>query len=417
MKVEQAYLGTLLKENYLIKDSGLKANQFERAWHIALFSSMKKLVGKGNSVDIATLSLEGNLENFGGVTYLNDLIALANSKKVDEYEKLVLESWKEREKKNILAVAKEEDWEIAKVISSLDTINEVRDDDHTSIADALVRVFEAPWKQTSQQKGVLTGIHRLDDMTNGFQNGEFTIVAARPSMGKSDVMLHFAKQAGWAGHLPLVFSLEMPEKSLTDRLIASTGGINRMKMRDPYKSLTPKQKENWSHIVGRVTETNIQIFDGAGQTVSEMRAKARKLTHQYPDKKPIIIIDYLTLIRPLHHHNGNANAQVTEISRDLKDMAKEFACPVIALSQLSRSVEQRQDKRPFLSDIRDSGSVEQDADVVMFLYREKYYDKESDNKLLEIIVAKQRNGPVGTVNTVYNEFTGEILDAYHTRAV
>ncbi|MBP1917213.1 replicative DNA helicase [Lederbergia galactosidilyticus] len=417
MKVEQAYLGTLLKENYLINDSGLKASQFEQAWHIALFASMKNLVGKGNSVDIATLSIESNLESFGGASYINDLISLANPQKVEEYEQLVLDAWKEREKKNILSIAKEEDWEIAKVISSLDAINEVRDDDHTSIADALVRVFEAPWKQTSQPKGVLTGIKRLDDMTNGFQNGELTIVAARPSMGKSDVMLHFAKQAGWNNHLPLIFSLEMPEKSLTDRLIASTGGINRMKMRDPYKSLTPSQKENWSHIVGRVTETNIQIFDGAGQTVAEMRAKARKQMHQYPDKKPILIIDYMTLIRPLHHHNGNANAQVTEISRDLKGMAKEFNCPVVVLSQLSRKVDERADKRPFLSDIRDSGSVEQDADVVMFLYREKYYDKDSDNKQLEIIVAKQRNGPIGTVSTIYNEFTGEILDAYHTRAV
>lgn len=417
MKIEQAYLGTLLKENYLIKDSGLKANQFEQAWHVALFASMKKLVAKGNSVDLATLSIESDLENFGGASYINDLISLANPQKVEEYEQLVLDAWKEREKKNILAIAKEEDWEIARVISALDAINEVRDDDHTSIADALARLYEAPWSETATQKGVLSGIKQLDDMANGFQDSELTIVAARPSMGKTDIMLHFAKQAGWRGHLPIIFSLEMPKEKLTERLVASTGGFNRMKMRDPNKNLTPTQKQHWPHVIGRANESNIEMFDAPGQTVAEMRAKTRKMVHQHPGKKPVIIVDYLTLIRPQHDHGGNANAQVTEISRDLKGLAKEFNCPVIVLSQLSRAVEQRQNKRPILSDIRDSGSVEQDADMVMFLYREKYYEPNSDNKQLEIIVAKQRNGPVGTVVTIYNEFTGEILDAYHTRAV
>ena len=245
-------------------------------------------------------------------------------------------------------------------------------------------------------------------MTGGFQDGEVTILAARPSMGKSDVMLHFAKAAGWAGYLPIVFSLEMPEKLITSRLIASTGGYNRLKMRDPGKMLSQSQKDRWADVIGYLNQTNIQIFDGAGQTISEMRAKTRKMMHQFPNMKPVIFIDYLTLIRSAETYGGNSHLQVTEISRNLKTMAKDFECPVVCLAQLNRSVETRAEKRPMMSDIRESGSVEQDADVILFLYREKYYDKETENPYLEIIVSKNRNGPVGAIQVKYNEFTGLI---------
>ena len=247
-------------------------------------------------------------------------------------------------------------------------------------------------------------------MTGGFQDGEVTILAARPSMGKTDVMLHFAKMSGWAGYLPLVFSLEMPEKLITSRLIASTGGFNRRKMRDPKRMLNQDQKNKWSDVIGELTETNMQIFDGAGQTIAEMRAKTRKMMNQFPYKKPILFIDYLTLIHSGQSYGGNSHLQVTEISKSLKTMAKDFDCPVICLAQLNRSVESRADKRPMMSDIRESGSVEQDADVILFLYREVYYDKESQNHSLEIIVSKNRNGPVGSVAVNYNEHTGKIED-------
>jgi replicative DNA helicase len=153
---------------------------------------------------------------------------------------------------------------------------------------------------------------------------------------------------------------------------------------------------------------HIQIFDGVEQTIAEMRAKTRKLMSQFPDKKPILFIDYLTLISSCQFYGGNAHIQVTEISKALKTMAKEFDCPVICLAQLNRSVESRTDKRPVMSDIRESGSVEQDADVNMFLYRDVYYDKNSENHFLEIIVSKNRNGPMGTVKVNYSVETGTI---------
>ncbi|KEF40147.1 replicative DNA helicase [Schinkia azotoformans MEV2011] len=417
MIAEKAFLGTIIKHNYLLKDTKIRSEQLEDARHQQLLNSMKWLSQDGKSINVVTLSTVPNLEGLGGISYINELTSFANSQKFEEYESLVQDAWKEREKNNILTRASQEGWEIGKVITELDAINEIKVDDYTSINDSLAEVYDAPWQKQAVKKGVPTGIAQLNRVTNGFQSSEVTVIAARPSMGKTDVLCHFSKQAGWNGYLPIIFSLEMPADSIRDRLIASTGRFNRLKMKDPYERLTEHQKNNWNNVLGNVSITNIQIFDGAGQTISEMRAKTRKMIHSFPDKKPIIFIDYLTLIRSENFFGGNAHLQVTEISKNLKAMAKEFNCPVVTLAQLNRSVEQRSDKRPMMSDIRESGSVEQDADLIMFLYREKYYNKDSDDNTLELIIAKNRNGPVGTVRVQYNEHTGEITDDNGKRAV
>lgn len=406
--VETAFLGCLIKANYLIKDTVIRPEQLEGTTHQELMRRMIDFHNDGKNIDLISLTTMPDLENFGGMSYLSSLLAHADVEKFDEFEALILDLWKEREKKSILALANMGNWEITKVIAELDKINQVKMNDHTSLNQALVSMYEAPWQEQEVMKMATTGIRKLDEITGGFQDGEVTILAARPSMGKTDVMLHFAKAAGWAGYLPIVFSLEMPEKLITSRLIASTGGYNRLKMRNPGKMLNQSQKDRWADVIGHLNETTIQIFDGAGQTVSEMRAKTRKMLHQYPDLKPVIFIDYLTLIRSSELYGGNAHLQITEISRNLKTMAKDFDCPVICLAQLNRSVETRAEKRPMMSDIRESGSIEQDADVILFLYREKYYDKNTENPFLEIIVSKNRNGPVGTIHVTYNEFTGMI---------
>ncbi|MEK5442469.1 DnaB-like helicase C-terminal domain-containing protein [Fredinandcohnia sp. FSL W7-1320] len=405
---ETAYLGCLIKANYLIKDTVIYPEQLEGALHQELMRRMVDISNAGKSIDLISLTTMPDLENFGGMSYLSSLLSHADVEKYEEFEGLIIDLWKEREKKNILTLASMGNWEISRVIGELDKINQVKINDHTPLDQALVQMYEAPWQEQEVMKTATSGIRKLDEMTGGFQDGEVTILAARPSMGKTDVMLHFAKEAGWAGYLPIVFSLEMPEKLITTRLIASTGGYNRLKMRDPQKLLSQSQKDRWADIIGYLNETNIQIFDGAGQTVSEMRAKTRKMLHQFPNMKPIIFIDYLTLIHSSELYGGNAHLQVTEISRNLKTLAKDFNCPVICLAQLNRSVETRAEKRPMMSDIRESGSIEQDADVILFLYREKYYDKETDNPFLEIIVSKNRNGPVGTIQVTYNEYTGII---------
>ena len=247
-------------------------------------------------------------------------------------------------------------------------------------------------------------------MTNGFQDGELFILAARPSMGKTDTLDHFAISAGLKGHLPIVFSLEMKRETLIDRLIAAVGSINRLNMRDPYTTMSDEQKAKWTQAIGILSTANIEIDDCPGMTVPQIRASARKLIKQNPDKKPIIFIDYLQIIRG-NNPRDNQTQIIGQISWDLKQMAREFNCPVVCLSQLNRSVEQRQDKRPIMSDIRDSGNIEQDADVIAFLYRDEYYSKESEAKnQLEIILAKHRNGPTGTVTAAYVKETGRLLN-------
>jgi replicative DNA helicase len=408
--VEKTFLGSLMKAEYLLHDTVIQPEHLESTRHKEIMRKMVELNHAGRNIDLITLTTLPNLESLGGMSYLSELLSFADVEKFDGTEKLILDLWKEREKRNILKVAAMNDWEIAKLIGELEKMNQVKMDDHTSLTQALADIFEAPWEDPRSLKSATTGIKMLDEVTGGFQGGEVTIIAARPSMGKTDVMLHFAKMTGWAGYLPLVFSLEMPEKLITSRLIASTGGFNRTKMRDPKRMLTQNQKNQWSDVIGHLGNTNIQIFDGAGQTIAEMRAKTRKLMSQFPDKKPILFIDYLTLISSGQFYGGNAHLQVTEISKAHKTMAKEFDCPVICLAQLNRSVESRTDKRPMMSDIRESGSVEQDADVIMFLYRDVYYDKNSENHFLEIIVSKNRNGPVGTVKVNYSGDTGTIED-------
>jgi replicative DNA helicase len=412
---EKAFLGSLMKAEYLLKDTVIQPEQLERIQHRELMRRMLELKEAGKNVDLITMTTLPDLTSLGGMSYLSELLAFADVEKFEGIEKIILDLWKEREKRNILTIAANNDWEIAKVIAELDKINQTKMDDHTSLQQALTNIYEAPWEDQIMLTSATTGIKKLDEVTGGFQDGEVTIVAARPSMGKTDVMLHFAKMSGWTGFLPLVFSLEMPEKSLTTRLIASTGGFNRTKMRDPKRMLNERQKNKWSDVIGELNETHMQIFDGAGQTIAEMRAKTRKLMNQFPNKKPIIFIDYLTLIHSSESYGGNAHLQVTEISKSIKTMAKDFHCPVICLAQLNRSVESRANKRPMMSDIRESGSVEQDADVILFLYREAYYDKETQNHSLEIIVSKNRNGPVGTIAVNYNEHTGKIEEQKEQR--
>jgi len=412
--VEKAFLGSLLKAEYLLKDTVVLPEQLENTRHKDLMRKMVELNRAGKNVDLISLTTLPDLDSYGGMSYLSELLAFADLEKFEGMEKLILEQWKEREKRNILTVAAMNDWEIARVVTELDNINQLKMVDHTPIQQALSAIYEAPWEDQVTRNSATTGIKKLDKVTGGFQDGEVTILAARPSMGKTDLMLHFAKMTGWAGYLPLVFSLEMPEKLITTRLMASTGGYNRAKMRDPKRMLTQNQKDKWSDVIGDLNKTHMQIFDGAGQSIPEIRAKTRKMMNQFPHKKPILLIDYLSLIQSSQIYGGNSHLQVTEISKSLKTMAKDFNCPVICLAQLNRSVESRADKRPMMSDIRESGSVEQDADVILFLYRESYYNKEINDQSLEIIISKNRNGPVGSITVNYNENTGRIEDKKET---
>ena len=372
---EEAILGTILREPHLLNDSDLKEEYFQVRENRNILKAMKDLSSKGQAIDMITLLTSVKPETIGGAGKLNKIQNLANEIKFDSYVEILMDSWRERQKFNILENAKQENWDLHKITSELDGLTSNEVNDHQDIQTLITDVFEDPWIERELARGVHTGLENLQKATNGFQNSELIILAARPSMGKTDAMLHFAKQAGWSGCLPIVFSLEMNAASLRDRLLASTGPYNRSKMHDLFRQLTDTQKDSWSKTTARVSETNIQIFDKSGQSIPEMRMKIRKLKNLHPNKQIIVFIDYLTLIKPTNDYKGNMHLATSDISKGLKAIAKEFDCPVISLAQLSRGVEKRPDKRPMLSDLRESGSIEEDADVVMFLYRESYYSK------------------------------------------
>lgn len=408
MFAEEAVLGTMLKEPHLIADSGLSIDHLQMTENKNILSTMLNLLAKGHPVDLISLLTQGEPETFGGAAKLNRIQNLSNPLKFDGYVNLILEAWRNREKHRVLNIAEHEDWTLDKIASELDALTDNKVNDHTDIMNLVVEVAEDPWNKKDIPNGVETGLPSLQEATNGWQKSELIIIAARPSMGKTDVMLHLAKSAGWANCLPIVFSLEMNSKSLGSRMIASTGTYHRTKMRDVHALLTESQKKSWTTTLNDLAKTNIQIFDKSAQTVAEMRMKVRKLKNLHPAKDLIVFIDYLTLIKPTDNFRGNAHLQTGEITKSLKAMAKEFECPVVALAQLSRGVEKREDKRPMMSDLRESGSIEEDADVIMFLYRDAYYTKNLEDKKLELIIAKQRNGSTGTIEATYHNSTGII---------
>lgn len=254
--------------------------------------------------------------------------------------------------------------------------------------------------------GLETGFRELDKMTAGFQRNDLIIVAARPSVGKTAFALNIAQNvATKTGENIAIFSLEMGAEQLVMRMLCAEGNINSQRLRTG--TLTDEDWGKLTMAMGSLSNAGIFIDDTPGIRISEIRSKCRRLKQEHG--LGMVVIDYLQLIQGSGRPGENRQQEVSEISRSLKELARELEVPVIALSQLSRGVEQRQDKRPMMSDIRESGSIEQDADIVAFLYRDDYYNKESENKdIIEIIIAKQRNGPVGTVELAfikeYNKF-------------
>lgn len=278
-----------------------------------------------------------------------------------------------------------------------------------NIKDVLVKTYddiEILHNRKGDITGIPTGFNELDKMTAGFQRNDLIIVAARPSVGKTAFALNIAQNvATKTDENVAIFSLEMGAEQLVMRMLCAEGNINAQNLRTG--ALTSDDWQKLTIAMGTLSNSGIYIDDTPGVRVNEIRSKCRRLKQE--TGLGMIVIDYLQLIAGSGRGGENRQQEVSEISRSLKALARELEVPVIALSQLSRSVEQRQDKRPMMSDIRESGSIEQDADIVAFLYREDYYDREGENDgTIEIIIAKQRNGPVGDVKLAfvkeYNKF-------------
>lgn len=409
--MEQSILATMLQENYLILESQLKPDMFYGQHHRQLFTMMQQLITEGHPVDYLTLSARFEEIHNMGISYVTELLKFSDAERFDQYVQLLREVWRERQKAQILFHAAEGDWSIPQIIERLDNTQLEGNRQDATIIQDLVEMHNRPYEDAETDGFIVPHIRELSLLMDGFRPGELTIIAARPSMGKTDVMNNLALHAGWKGHLPILFSLEMSKKILLDRLIATTGQYSRLKMRDPKKYFNSDQKASWLHVLEQVNKANVSIDDRSSLTIAQIRSQARRIIRQHPEKMPIIFIDYLQIINAEDDSDYSAIA-MSKISRALKQMAREFQCPVVCLSQLNRNVETRSNKRPVMSDLRDSGSIEQDADVIILLYRNSYYTEEQVNPtsadLMELIVAKNRNGPTGTASALYNKKTGQI---------
>ncbi|MGX7331503.1 replicative DNA helicase [Aerococcus sanguinicola] len=428
IEAEQAVLGSILLEPdiFTTVNEFVSEEDFYKRSHRLIFSSMQRLNDRDEAIDALTiqedLQSRGMLENIGGADYIFEIAEKTpTAANAEYYAKIV-------EEKSILrklihatnTIQKEsygEEHDLTTILDGAErqilAVSENRNRNgfiHISqVLQESIGHIEELSKQHEAVTGIATGYPDLDKMTTGLHPDELIILAARPGVGKTAFVLNIAqnistKQNGRVA----IFSLEMGAESLVNRMLCAEGSIDANRLRTGR--LEPQE---WSDLVvamGALGESEIYIDDTPGIRVTDIRAKSRRLKQEKGDLD-LIVIDYLQLIEG-SRRSENRQQEVSEISRQLKKLAKELSVPVIALSQLSRSVEQRQDKRPVLSDIRESGSIEQDADIVAFLYREDYYQREgseeeenpdADNNIIEVIIEKNRSGARGTVKLIFTK--------------
>ncbi|GAB4262271.1 replicative DNA helicase [Thermincola ferriacetica] len=423
LDAEQSVLGAMLidKESIIKVSEILRPEDFYRDAHKHIYEAMLDLSERNEAVDLITLTEElrqrGFLDQVGGAAYVAGLATMVpTAANVEYYARIVEEKALLRNLINvatrIVALGYESDEEPTELIDTAEKMifelsQRKAREGFSPLKNILMQTFdriEDLYNNKGQITGVPSGFVDLDRLTSGFQPSDLIIVAARPSMGKTAFCLNIAQHAAVRSQVPVaIFSLEMSKEQLVQRILCSQAMVDQQKIRTGNL-----EEEDWKKLTkaaGPLSQAPIYIDDTPGLSVSEMRAKARRLKAE--KGLGLIVIDYLQLMSASSRRSENRQQEISEISRSLKLLARELQAPVIALSQLSRAVEQRQDKRPMMSDLRESGSLEQDADLVMFIYRDDYYNPESEKRgISELIIAKQRNGPVGTVELGFlKEFT------------
>lgn len=410
MEAEQVILGCILKDNSILKEIALTEEHFSDYSNKRLYSTMLDLERDNQPIDAVTIMEKMGVAEFNrnvGNSFLSGLMdSVPSIHAFKSYESIIIKNWKASTTRALLQEYMTKGVQVEQIQQMITELNEI---DQAGIKESfdkrniLVDMFELPYKEVPKGlSGIPSGFKDLDGMTDGFQKQDSIIIGARPSMGKTAFILNIATNAGKKCAIPIIFSLEMGKEALIKRMLSAVGRVDGIKTRNPFNYFNEQDKERWRYAIGELEKMDFHIFDKSGQTVAEMRAKTRQIQRDNPDKDILVLIDYLTLIQATSDYNGNTHARVSEISADLKAMAKELNIPVITLAQLSRGVEQRQDKHPMMSDLRESGSIEQDADVIAFLYRDDYYNDESESKnILEVDIAKQRNGPTGMIELAY----------------
>lgn len=414
---EQAVLGSMLVSRDAVQAAVevLKPEDFYREDNREIYSAMMDIYSVGKEIDMITvteqLRLRGTLEKVGGTQNLATLIDnVPTTSNIENYVKIVEEKSTLR---NLIRVANDiiktgysQTEELDSIIEQsekgiFDLVQNRNSKGYASMKEILVDAFdsiEKMYQNKSRLSGIESGFIDLDEKISGLNNSDLIIVAARPAMGKSAFVLNIASFVAMHDKVPvMIFSLEMSKEQLVKRILSSESEIDSMKLNNA--NLDSDEWLKLGEASGRLSDIPIYIDDTPALSSSEIRAKCRKA--KLEKNVGLIIIDYLQLMES-RTNNASRQQEISEISRSLKILAKELDVPVIALSQLSRATESRADHRPMLSDLRESGSIEQDADIVMFLHREDYYDKETEKKnIAEVIIAKNRNGETGTVELAW----------------
>lgn len=418
LEAEQAVLGSMLtdKDAVISAIEVLNLDCFYREDNKAIYESILNLYNRAEPIDIITvkdeLSSIGKFEQIGGLEYLANLPdKVPTTANVEKYIKIVEEKYLLRNliktSNEIIDMGYNPTEEVEDVMDFaekkiFDIMKDKNQKGYSPIKDVLVESFtklEELYNRKQHITGVPTGFVELDYKTAGLHGSDLILLAARPSMGKSALALNIVTNVAVRAKVPVVlFSLEMSKEQMVNRVLCSESMVDSNKVR------TGKvDEDDWiklANSIGPLSESEIYIDDTPGISVMEIRAKCRKL--KLEKDIGLVVIDYLQLVQGSNKRNGSREQEISEISRSLKILAKELNVPVIALSQLSRAVEQRPDHRPMLSDLRESGAIEQDADIVMFLYRDDYYNKESEKKdIAELIIAKHRGGSLGTIELLW----------------
>jgi len=430
IEAEQAIIGAIFlePEAFSAASEVLMPEDFYRAGHQRIFEAMMRLADRGEAIDVVTVTSalqdSKHLEEAGGVSYLTEVAgSVPTAANIEYYTKIVEEKAVLRRlirtATDIVTDTFTREDEVDDVLNEaekgiLEVSGRKNSGAFKAIKDVLIDVYDNI-EQLHQNKedvtGIPTGFKDLDRITSGFQRNDLIIIAARPSVGKTAFALNIAQNVAVNTEENVaIFSLEMGADQLVQRMLCAEGNIDSQRLRTG--SLIDEDWGKLTMAMGSLSNAGIYIDDTPGVRVNEIRSKCRRLKQEHG--LGMIVIDYLQLIQGSGNSKESRQQEVSEISRSLKALARELEVPLIALSQLSRGVEQRQDKRPMMSDLRESGSIEQDADIVGFLYRDDYYDQESDKQnIIEIIISKQRNGPVGTVELAFVKEYNKFVDLDH----
>lgn len=429
IEAERAVLGALITSEDVFDTvhSIIKTKDFYRDAHRIIYEALVKIIGMQRRADLVLLTEEltrmKKMDDVGGIAYISSLAnASMGAYNIDAHAKIINQKAQLRQLidagNKIVGQCYEGAGDPDDIIDDAEkqilSVTGVSNGEQSfsSVGDIIVNTLNTI-SENSRRKGGLTGIstgfRRLDKITNGLQRSDLILVAARPSMGKTAFTLNIAQHVAVKDHFSVAFfSLEMSKEQLVGRILSSLAGVNSQKIRTGQLS-----SQEWDNIISAthaLSEATLYIDDTPGLTAQSMRAKLRRLKSERG--LDLVVVDYIQLMEGKKTQGGdNRQQEISEISRNLKLIARELDVPMVALSQLSRGVESRQDKRPVLSDLRESGSLEQDADIVMFLYRDKYYNPEAqelgdDRDITEVIIRKHRNGELGTVELMFQgEFT------------